>query len=328
MDNSSRPRGGDTLVLALRDRALRSPEIGLIAALLVAIVAFTIVSPAFASGQTVESTIRTIAFVGLVAVGQTMLLIAGEFDLSVGSVASLGAVVAAVLMTRAELPIAVAIALALCVGLGVGLVNGLLTVKVGLPALIVTLGMLFAARGGAYVISDGREVYPLPDGVRALAGSILGLPLSVWVFAALALVADAVVRRSGFGRRLYATGGNAEAAQLAGIRTDRVKIAAFAITGCLAALAGVLLMARLRSGDPQIGIEWELSVIAAVVVGSVSLRGGIGSVAGALLGVLFLQVVSTGLVIAGVESALQPVAVGVVMIAALAVDQLRRTRTA
>lgn len=162
----------------------------------------------------------------------------------------------------------------------------------------------------------------------AILNSDRGLPLALIILLAFVVGFQLITTRTVFGRHLYATGGNAEAAQLAGIRTDRVKIAAFAITGCLAALAGVLLMARLRSGDPQIGIEWELSVIAAVVVGGVSLRGGIGSVAGALLGVLFLQVVSTGLVIAGVESALQPVAVGVVMIAALAVDQLRRTRSA
>ncbi len=176
------------------------------------------------------------------------------------------------------------------------------------------------------MLSDGKQVYPLPEGVSKLSSQLLGLPVSVWIFVALGLIAELVVRRSGFGRRLYATGGNAEASLLAGIRTDGIKIAAFMATGALAALSGVLVMSQLNAGDPQIGTGWELSVIAAVVVGGVSLRGGVGTVAGALLGVLFLQVISSGLVVSGVEATLQPVAVGVVMIAALALDQLRQRR--
>lgn len=306
--------------------ALRVPEVGILLALALAIAVFTLLNPAFAEWANVQSILRTIAFIGIVGVGQAMLIVAGQFDLSVGSVAALGAVVAALLMTDGGLPVPLAILLAIVLGLGIGLVNGLLVVRVGLPALIVTLGMLFAARGLGYVISDGAQVYPLPEGAGTLAEKVLGLPVSVWCFAVIALLADVAMRRSGFGRRVYAIGGNGEAARLAGIRADRVTISAFALTGGLAALAGVLVMAQLRSGDPQIGLNWELAVIAAVVVGGISLRGGVGSIAGALVGVLFLQVVSSGLVVSGVEATLQPVAVGVVMIAALGLDQLRHRR--
>lgn len=310
----------------LREQALRSPEVGLVLALLAAIAVFTVINGGFLSHANVESNLRTITFIGIVAIGQTLLLVSGEFDLSVGAVAALGAVGAALLMHHESWPVPLAVAGGVAIGLLVGLVNGLLTVKLRLPALIVTLGMLFAARGAAYVLSSGRQVYPLPHGAGALADSVAGLPVSVWIFLALALVAEVALRRSGFGRRVYATGGNAEASLLAGIRTDRIKIAAFVITGGLAALAGVLVMAQLGSGDPQIGTDWELSVIAAVVVGGVSLRGGVGTIAGALLGVLFLQVITSGLVVSGVEATLQPVVIGSVMIAALALDQLRQHR--
>jgi len=241
-------------------------------------------------------------------------------------VAGFSAVFCAWLMAHHGWSVPLALAAAVAGGAAIGMVNGLLTVRVGLPAFVVTLGMLFIARGGGYVLGGGREIYPLPDGVRRLASSPLGLPVSVWILLAVTIVGDLVLRRSGFGRRLYATGGNATAARLSGISTARVKLAAFVLTGMLSALAGLLLMAQVNAGDPQIGAGWELSVIAAVVVGGVSLYGGIGTVAGALLGVLFLQIVSTGLVIAKVDASLQPVASGVVMIAALALDVLRRRR--
>lgn len=321
------PGGGhDAPGRQLLHAALRVPEVGILLALVVAVMVFALVNPSFVAWANIESNVRTIAFIGIVGVGQAMLIVAGEFDLSVGSVAALGAVVAAILMSDHGLPIPLAVLAAIVLGSLIGLVNGVLTVKVGLPALIVTLGMLFAARGLSYVISGGTQVYPLPEGVRTLSDRVLGLPMAIWVFVAIALVADLAMRRSGFGRRLYAVGGNREAAQLAGIRADRVKLAAFMLTGALATLAGVLVMAQLGSGDPQIGMNWELAVIAAVVVGGVSLRGGVGSIAGALLGVLFLQVVSSGLVVSGVEATLQPVAVGTVMIAALGLDQVRHRR--
>jgi ribose transport system permease protein len=310
----------------LTRRSLRSPEVSLLGALAAAILVFALINPGFVSHANLESNLRTITFIGIVAIGQALLLITGEFDLSVGSVAALGAVVGGLFMHVDHVPVPLAVVLAVLVGAGVGLINGMLVVKLRLPALIVTLGMLFIARGAAYVLSQGKQVYPLPHGIAKLSSQVLGLPVSVWIFVVLGLVAELVTRRSGFGRRLYATGGNEEASLLAGIRTDRIKLSAFVATGALAAFSGVLVMSQLHAGDPQIGTGWELSVVAAVVVGGVSLRGGVGTIAGALLGVLFLQVVSSGLVVAGVEATLQPVAVGVVMIAALALDQLRQRR--
>lgn len=303
------------------------PELGLMVMILAAGVVFTLVNPAFGSGPNIESLFRTIVFTGIVLIGQATLLIVGEFDLSVGSVAGMGAIVAGVLMVDVGLSIPVAIVLGVISGVAAGLVSGLVTTKVGIPAFVTTLSMLFVARGIGYVLSGGDPVYPLPSEVGALAKTvILGLPSSVWIFLALVLLFDLLMRFTIWGRVAYATGGSFRTARLAGIATDRVKIGAFMLTGGLSAFAGVLLTSRLGRADPSIGLGWELNVIAAAVVGGVRLGGGMGTMTGAFLGLLFLQVIQTGLVIAGVDATLQPVVSGVVMIVAVGLDLLRRRR--
>lgn len=303
------------------------PEVGLLVMLLAASIVFTLVNPAFGTVANLESLFRTIVFTGIVLIGQAILLIVGEFDLSVGSVAGMGAIVTGVLIAEVELPIALAMVLGVVAGGTVGLVNGVVTTKIGIPAFVTTLSMLFVARGIGYVLSGGDPVYPLPPDVRTLARTdILGLPSSIWIFLVLVLVFDLAMRRTIWGRVAYSTGGNARTSRLAGIDTDRVKIAAFVLTGALSSLAGIMLMSRLGRADPSIGLGWELNVIAAAVVGGVRLGGGAGTIAGAFLGLLFLQVIQTGLVIAGVDATLQPVVSGMVLVIAVGLDMLRRRR--
>lgn len=291
--------------------------------LLVLVVVFASLNAGFLSGPNLSTIIRTAAFTGIIAVGMTMLLVTGEFDLSVGSTAGLGAVSAGLVMQSTQ-SVVVGVLAGLFVGILVGVVNGVLTVYVGIPAFIVTLGTLFAARGLTYVLSEGRQVYPLPEGVEFLSSSVLGVPVSIWVLIIVVIAGDWMLRRSGYGRRAYAVGGNARAATLSGISPATVKLVAFVITGFLSSLAGILIMSLLNSGDPQIGRGLEFAVIAAVVVGGVGLFGGVGTVIGGLLGVLFIQVVGTGLVVAGVDSSLQPAVLGAVMIAALSMKLLVR----
>ena len=305
----------------------RTPELGLLLMLLLAGTVFTLINPAFATVANVESLFRTIVFTGIVLIGQAILLIVGEFDLSVGSVAGMGAIVAGVLIAEVGLPIPLGMLLGVVAGATVGLVNGVVTTKVGIPAFVTTLSMLFVARGIAYVLSGGDPVYPLPTEVGDLAKTvILGIPSSIWIFLILVVVFDLIMRRSTWGRIAYSTGGNARTSRLAGIDTARVKIAAFVLTGALSAFAGVMLMSRLGRADPSIGLGWELNVIAAAVVGGVRLGGGAGTIAGAFLGLLFLQVIQTGLVIAGVDATLQPVVSGLVLITAVGLDMMRRQR--
>jgi ribose transport system permease protein len=305
------------------------PELSLLILLLVAFTGFTLVNSGFASGPNIQSLFLTIAYTGIVMVGQAVLMIAGEFDLSVGSVAGMAAIIGGLLMTEMGLPVPVAIVGAIAAGGLIGLMNGVITVKVGIPAFVTTLSMLFVAKGIGYVLSGGDPVYPLPKDVGVLARTdILGIPSSIWVFLLVVLVADLAMRHTTLGRVVYATGGNPLTARLAGIRTARVKTLAFILCGSLAAFGGLLLVSRLERADASIGLGWELNVIAACVVGGVAIGGGAGTVLGAFLGLVLLQGVVQGLVIIGVDASLQPVVAGVVLIAAASFDLYRRRRLA
>ena len=313
----------------LRERTLRllaMGEGGVLLALLIAGALFTVIEPAFLSARNVRAILQTISFVGVIAIGQTFLLVCGEFDLSVGSVAGLTAVTGGRLMATWGFPVPVAVAGALSLGALIGLVNGVVVVKLKIPAFIQTLGMLFIGQGLIQVVTNGYPVYPLPDAVGRIGEQtvIFGLGWSFAFFALLALLGDFVLRRTVVGRNMYATGGNREVARLVGINADRLKISAFVLTGLLAGVAGQFVMADLASATTSIGSGWELTVIAGVVVGGVSLLGGAGSMAGGLIGMLLLQVVESGLVVVGVSANWQQIAVGLIMVVAVGLDLLRR----
>jgi ribose transport system permease protein len=284
-----------------------------------------LINPALLSSGSMAALLRALTFVGIIAIGQTLLLIVGELDLSVGSVAGLCAVVAAWLMKEAGWPVVPALAVGLLTGAGVGLVNGVLAVRAGIPAFIVTLGMMYIVRGLNYLLCAGYPIYPLPHALTAFGkASPLGVSWAFFVFLMIAVAGQVTLSRTVFGRAICATGGNCEVARIAGIRTSAVKICCYVLTGTLSALAGMLLMAQLNVGQPEIGAGWELEVIASVVIGGVSLFGGVGSVSGTVLGLVLMQVVRTGLVTSGVNTHWQTVAVGGIMIAAVGLDLLRR----
>ncbi|MDR3472479.1 MAG: ABC transporter permease [Devosia sp.] len=301
-------------------------EVGVVAALLVLVLLFYVLQPAFLSDRNIRAILQVVSFVGIIAIGQTMLLVTGEFDLSVGSNAGLSAVVSAKLMTAMGLPVPVAIVGGLLTGALVGLVNGVVVVRLRIPAFIQTLGMLFIGQGLIQVVTNGAPVYPLPPAIGALGMQtvVYGLGWSFVFFVVAAFIADFVLRRTVLGRNMYATGGNPEVARLVGINTNLYKIGAFVNVGVLAAIAGMFVMADLASGTTSIGSGWELTVIAGVVVGGVSLFGGAGTLAGGIVGILLLQVVSSGLVVVGVSSNWQQIAVGVIMVLAVGLDIARR----
>jgi ribose transport system permease protein len=307
-------------------RALAISEAGVLVSLAGLVLVFYLLEPAFLSGTNIRSMLTAISFVGIIAVGQTLLLVAGEFDLSVGSVAGLSAIVSAWLMAKGHLPVPLGILGGLVTGALVGLVNGVLVVGVGIPAFIATLGMLYAARGFTYVITNGYPIYPLPKVIGNIGSSevLFGLGWSFVILVVLAIVGDLVLRRTTIGRNLFATGGNEEVARLVGIDTRRYKVVCFMIVGALSAVAGMLVLADGASGTPSIGTGWELTVIAGVVIGGVSLFGGVGTVAAGIIGMLLLQVVQSGLVVVGVNPNWQTVAVGLIMVLAVGVDIARR----
>jgi len=310
-------------------RLLAVPELGVVVALVICISIFQSINPVFLSGEVVGSIIQAVTFVSIIAVGQAFLLIGGNFDLSVGAVAGLVAVSSGKLMSSASglgLPVWLALFLGLALGALIGLINGLMVTKAGVPAFIQTLGMLFVAQGLIQVVSLGYPVYPLPDVITKIGESsfffTLGWNALLW--AVIAIVGDFVIRKTAIGRNLYVIGGNAEVAKIVGINVARYQLWCFVLAGTLSGLAGMLVMASLAAGAPSIGTGWELTVIAGTVVGGVSLFGGIGTIAGAILGVLLIQCVQSGLITSGLSPNYQLIAVGTILVLAVFLDVTRR----
>jgi len=306
-------------------RLFAIPEVGVLIPLLGFILIFYLMKPNFLSGDNIATMLRAMSFIGVIAMGQALLLISGAFDLSVGSVAGLSAIVCSYAMVRMNLPIPVAVLAGLGTGALAGLINSFVVLKLGVPAFIATLGMLYIAKGIDFLISKGYTIYPLPEAVNKFGtAEPLNTSWSFVIFVILAVIAAFVLGKTTYGRKLYAVGGNPEVARLAGINPARIQLSAFVLTGMCASLAGMLLMARIVTGNPTIGMGWELNVIAGVVIGGVSLFGGSGSIPGAVIGLLIMQVVTNGLVVIGVDPYWQTVAIGLIMIVAVAIDILRR----
>ncbi len=305
---------------------LAGGEVGVLSALAILVIVFFVLNHAFLSAINIRAILDAVAFVGIIGVGQTVLLVAGEFDLSVGSVAGLCAAVSGWLMTTGRLPVDIAVLGGLAAGAGLGLVNGVIVVRFGIPAFIATLGMLFVAQGMTQVITNGYPIYPLPDSVGNVGAAqpLFGIGWAFVILLVFLVVGDLTLRRTTIGRNVYATGGNKEVARLVGIDTDRYKMVCFTLVGTLSALAGMLVMASLASATTSIGQGWELTVIAGVVVGGVSLFGGVGTVLAGFIGMLLLQVVQSGLVVVGVSANWQQISVGVIMVLAVGLDVVRR----
>lgn len=320
----SKTNGANARWRVLR-KILAVPEMGVLIPLVGFVLLFFCINRSFLNPNSMVAMLRAVSFVGIIAVGQTWLMISGGIDLSVGSVAGLCAITASWAMKTLGCPVPVGLAVGLATGALAGLVNGTVSVRLGVPAFIATLGMLYIARGLNYLICRGYPIYPLPESLQAFGkAEPLGISWAFVILVAIVALADFCLRRSVWGRSVYATGGNEEVAHIAGINTRRVRLSCYVLTGALAGLAGMLLMAQLNVGQPEIGTGWELEVIASVVIGGVSLFGGMGTVTGTFMGLLIMQVVRSGLVMTGVNTHWQTVAVGVIMIAAVGFDMLRR----
>jgi ribose transport system permease protein len=269
--------------------------------------------------------LRAMSYAGIIVVGETFLIIAGEIDLSVGGVVGFSSALSSVLMVKAGWPWEAAVLATLLAGVLIGLFNGLVTVKLGVPAFVVTLGMMFAARGAGQFLTDGNFIWGLPQAFGEIGKTtLLDVNLAFLVLIVLVIVADFILRQTVFGSMITATGGNKQAARVAGINTDRVKIACFVLTSELAVISGLLVTAYMSTGDYYTGPMMELDVIASAVIGGASLFGGVGTILGTFLGAMVLQVIRSGLVMASVNIDWQNVAVGTILAAAAAMDLLRR----
>ena len=305
----------------------RSRELlGLLIVLAILMLAFGLGTGRFLTIATFRTIANQIPEAVVAAVGLTYVLVVAGIDLSVGSVLALSSAVLGVALARYGLPLPVASLVALTTGALCGAVNGLLVVRWQVPSFIATLGMLEMARGATYLVTRSETQY-LGERVEGLASaSVFGL--SITFFAALALVAFAefVLTRTVFGRYMVAIGVNEDALRMAGVDPRPVKLAVFVSSGLLAAVAGIVYTSRLASADPNAGVGFELSTIAAVVVGGTSLMGGRGSALGSLLGVLIIAVLGSGLAQAGAQEPTKRLVTGGVIIAAVLADHYRRSR--
>lgn len=295
---------------------------GLLILYLALIIWFARTSPYFLSVSNFLNIGTNIAYIGIMAVLMTLVILSGGFDLSVGAVVALTGVTVAQLVD-AGWNVWLATAVGLAVGPLVGLTNSMLITRVGINPLITTLGMLSIVRGLAFVLTGGLTGAILDESFAFLGrGRLFGIPFPIVVFAIVFLAAWFALRFTTFGRAIYAVGGNAEAARLAGIDTKLIHVVVYTLSGLAAAVAGIILASQLGAGAPQAATGIELSVIAAVILGGTSLSGGRGGVWGTILGILILGTLNNGLALLSVSSFYQDVARGLVLLFAVALDQL------
>jgi len=299
-------------------------RLGIVLALVIVAIALSLARPHFLSWPNLVNIARQISINGILAIGVTFVLLTGGVDLSLGSVVALTGVIAAHFGHPGDYALIVPVAMGIIAGSACGMVNGVVVTRGGVPPFIATLGMMTVARGLALVLSGGRPVSNMSPALARIAGDWGGIPIPVLILAAVALTAWLFLRNMRLGRHIFAVGGNENAARAAGINVKGVKLFAYAVCGALAGLAGVVLAARITTGQPNAGIAYELDAIAAVVIGGTSLSGGIGGVGGSVLGALLMGVIVSGLDQLNVSSYYQQIVKGFIIVGAVWLDRRRR----
>lgn len=304
-------------------------ELGVLLALILMMIVFSISTPHFMRVENILNIVRQISLFGIMALGMTLIIVSGEIDLSIAGIYAFSAIIAGLVMTSG-IPIYLAVAISLLSGLAIGILNGFLITYVGIPSLICTLGIVNASRGAALIISGNKPISInyrtvkdelLESFIYAGQGKILGyIPMMAVVFIILAVIFYFIFNKSAFGFHLRAVGGNKTAAKASGINDKKVKIIAYAITGLLCSIAGLLSLSFMASVQSTVGIGVELEVIAAVIIGGTSMAGGDGTIIGSIIGVLIMGVLKNGLVLLGVSPFWSMFSVGVVIITAAAID--------
>lgn len=304
----------------------RSRQVGTLIGLFLLGALLSILSPFFLTSSNLLNVMEQTAINAVIAVGMTFVILSAGIDLSVGSIAALSGVVLANRL-QAGWPLALAILAGLLTGALCGLFSGLLITRGKLPPFIATLGMMSVCRGAALLFTDGRPISGFDESLRWLStGRILGVPVPVLLTILLYGLAIVLLNRTRFGRYVYAIGGNEEATRLSGVAVGFHKAFVYVLSGVTAALASVLLTARLNSAQPIAGMMYELDAIAAVVIGGTSLTGGLGTLGGTLIGALTMGVLRNGLNLLGISSFLQQIVIGLVIIAAVLMDSLVKSK--
>ncbi len=304
-------------------------KFGIAIALFVEVILFSILSPYFFTSDNLLNVSLQTSITAIIAVGMTFVILTSGIDLSVGAlVAFTGVVITS--MLKLEIPLTILFPLAVLAGVVIGVISGAIAgtfvTRFNITPFIVTLALMTIWRGASYMYTDGRPIWGLPEQFSYLgSGRIFEVPIPTIILIAVYIVAYIVLNKTIFGRYVYAVGGNKEAARLAGINTKSVLMSVYMICGALASISGILLASRMNSGQPNAGLMYELDVIAAVVVGGTSLFGGRGSIVGTFLGTMLIGILRNGLNLLNVNSYIQQVIVGVVILLAVLMDQRRNS---
>ena len=304
---------------------VRNPLAGVFVALVVIFAVSALISPYFLSGYNMSVIARGLAFVGLVTIAQSSLMILGELDLSLGTIGGLCGVVSGMLMVQAGLPWGMALVLALALGMALGFLNGFLVTTLGLHSLVLTIGTAGIYGGAILVLTKGVAITGIPQGIQFLGrGDVFGLPVPFLIMLVVLVIALFLTMKTSMGRYMYAIGNNAAAARMLGIRVDRIRILVFTFAGMLSALAGLLMVARLGTAQPSIGQPWVLAPIAAAVIGGVATTGGVGSPLGAIFGACIIAIIENIIVLFGVSPYWQGVVSGAIVVIAISFDAISR----
>ncbi|MBI1803776.1 MAG: ribose ABC transporter permease [Ignavibacteriae bacterium] len=303
-------------------------DYGIAIALLVEIILFAQFSPYFLTAENLVNITLQVSITAIIAVGMTFVILTAGIDLSVGALVALSGVIAtSFLKSVGSFPVALMIAMLGGLGVGAlaGFIAGVFITRFNITPFIVTLAIMTISRGIAFMYTDGRPIWDLPPEFAFLgSGRVAGIPIPTLAMMFVYGIAYVVLNQTRFGRYVYAVGGNKEAARLSGINTNSVILWVYVISGVLAALSGILLSSRMNSGQPNAGVMYELDVIAAVVVGGTSLFGGRGSIIGTFLGAMLIGILRNGLNLVNVNSYVQMVVLGVVILLAVMLDQLKK----
>jgi ribose/xylose/arabinose/galactoside ABC-type transport system permease subunit len=287
---------------------------------IVIVIGLTILKPSFITPKNLVNILKQASINGILAFGMMFVIISGGFDMSVGSTVAFSGILAAML-GQGNNPLILALIAALLAGLGVGLINGVGVAVGELPPFIMTLGTMTAVRGLALLASNGKPVIGMSEPYKAIAaGSIAGIPMLAIFLIIVIIICSFVLAKTVYGRRVYACGGNLQAAKVAGINTTAIRISTFAIAGFLAGLCGFLMTSRVTIGQPTAAESYEMDAITACVVGGVSMTGGVGKPWGVVVGTLLITVIANGLDILGVSSHWQKIVKGLIIVPAVLID--------
>ena len=287
---------------------------------LVLVIALTCLKPSFIQPSNLVNILKQASINGILSFGMMFVIIAGGFDMSVGSTVAFAGILAAML-GQGQFPLFVPLIVALIAGLAVGIVNGVGVAVGDLPPFIMTLGTMTAVRGLALLISNGKPVTGISAEYKAIAASsVVGVPMLAVFLVIVILICSFILAKTVYGRRVYACGGNLLAARVAGINTTKILISTFAIAGLLAGFCGFLMTSRVTIGQPTAAESYEMDAITACVVGGVSMSGGVGKPWGVVVGALLITVIANGLDILGVSSHWQKIVKGVIIVIAVLID--------